>query len=245
MLLNAVHDLEFFRVAKTFFNGVLNERRMKLALFGGTGRTGLWVIKEGLDRGHEISALVRSPEKIDVESPRLHLLTGSPLQIDDVRATITGTEAVACCLNINRKNDTPWAKVTTPENLISECIKNCIDVMHEEGIARIITISAFGVGDTKAALGVFGRMFLYGTNIKYAYLDHERQERLLSASDLDWTILRPTFLGRKNDTGTVIASINGQPKPRGSVARRNVARFILDCAEKGIHVKEYVTLSEK
>ncbi len=218
---------------------------MKMAILGGTGRTGQWVLKEGLERGHELVALVRSPEKVTEASPRLHLVKGSPTSIDDVRKVVKGVNAVLSALNINRTSDLPWAKVTSPKDLMSAGIKNVIDAMHEEHVKRIIVISAYGVGDTKEKIGKLGRLFLYGTNIKYAYLDHERQEELLAASDLDWTALRPTFLNSNETIKEVIASIDGVPKPKGNISRKNLARFMLDCAEKGLHVRQTPTVSER
>jgi len=216
---------------------------MKISILGGSGRTGLWVIKEGLERGHEIFALLRTPRKIDVQSEHLHLIEGVPTSLDNVRETVKGTDAVVIALNINRKSDLPWAKVTSPLDLISSSVKNAIQVMQEEGITRIISISAYGVGDTRAKINAFGRAFLFGTNVKYAYLDHERQEKLIAASGLDWTIIRPVYLKGGNKVKDIIATVNGKPKPKGSVIRRNLARFIVTCAETGDHAKEYVTLS--
>jgi uncharacterized protein YbjT (DUF2867 family) len=178
-------------------------------------------------------------------SPRLHLVKGSPTSIDDVRKAVKGVDAVLSALNINRSSDLPWAKVTSPKDLMSAGIKNAIDAMHEEHVKRIVVISAYGVSETKKNIGALGRLFLYGTNIKYAYLDHERQEQLLAASDLDWTALRPTFLNSKEAVKEVIASINGVPKPKGNISRKNLARFMLDCAEKGLHIKQTPTVSQK
>ncbi|HME51760.1 MAG TPA: SDR family oxidoreductase [Candidatus Lokiarchaeia archaeon] len=217
---------------------------MKIAILGGSGRTGLLVIKEGLERGHELFALVRKPGKIDVQSEHLHLIEGVPTSLDNVRETLKGTEAVVIALNINRKSDLPWAKLTSPEDLISASVKNAIRVMQEEGITRIVSISAYGVGDTRASINSLGRLFLFHTNIKYAYVDHERQEKLISASDLDWIILRPTFLKSGEAVKEIRVSINGQPKPRGSISRRNLARFILNCVETGNYSRQFLTLSE-
>lgn len=218
---------------------------MKIAILGATGRTGKWIITESLSRGHELVALVRSPEKLEKASPRLHIVTGTPVSLDDVKKAIAGVDAVLSALNIKRVSDLPFAKVITPKDLISASIKNAIDAMHELHVKRIVVISAFGVNETRKSIGAIGRLFLYGTNIKYAYLDHERQERLLAASDLDWTALRPTMLTSKEAIKEVIASIDGVPKPKATISRKNLARYMLDCVERGLHVKQAPTVSQK
>ena len=37
---------------------------MKLVILGATGGTGLEVIRRAIERGHDVTALVRSPEKL-------------------------------------------------------------------------------------------------------------------------------------------------------------------------------------
>lgn len=44
---------------------------MKIFLLGATGGTGGAVLEQGLARGHQITALVRSPEKITIRNPSL------------------------------------------------------------------------------------------------------------------------------------------------------------------------------
>ncbi len=218
---------------------------MKIGILGGSGRTGLLVIKEGLKRGHEIYALVRSPDKVQLTSPALHFVQGSPTNLEDVRKTFQGIDAVVCALNVNRASDLPWAKVVSPPDLISSSIKNTITVMHEQKIKRIVTISAYGVRDTKAAVGAFGRLFLYHTKVKYAYFDHEKQEELLEASDLDFTAIRPTRLADEDNTKKIIVSFQGVPKPRFNISRQHLAGFILDILENGKYVRQFPVLSEK
>jgi putative NADH-flavin reductase len=218
---------------------------MKIAILGGSGRTGLLVIKEGLKRGHEIYALVRSPDKVQINSPALHLVQGSPTNLEDVRKTLHSVDAVVSALNVNRASDLPWAKVVSPKDLISSSIKNVIEVMDEEKIKRIVTISAYGVRDTKEAVGSFGRLFLYHTKVKFAYYDHEKQEELLEASDLDFTAIRPTRLADEENTKEIVVSFQGVPKPRFKISRQHLAGFILDILENGKYIKEFPVLSEK
>ncbi|OLS15059.1 MAG: putative NADH-flavin reductase [Promethearchaeota archaeon CR_4] len=217
---------------------------MKIAILGGSGRTGQRVIEEGLKRGYEIFALVRSPDKVQIDNAALHLIQGSPTNLEDVRKTLHSVDAVVSALNVNRASDLPWAKVISPNDLISSSIKNAIEVMQKENIKRIVSISAYGARDTRAAVGAFGRLFFYHTKIKFAYLDHERQEELLEASDLDFTAIRPTRLSEQENSKEIVVSIQGVPKPRFKISRRNLARFIIDIIENGKYVRQFPVLSE-
>jgi len=43
---------------------------MKITIFGATGGTGKELVKQAIERGHEINALVRDPQKLSVSDQR-------------------------------------------------------------------------------------------------------------------------------------------------------------------------------
>jgi len=49
---------------------------MNLVVLGATGRIGRLVVEQALAAGHTVTALVRSPEKLAVRDPNLHVVTG-------------------------------------------------------------------------------------------------------------------------------------------------------------------------
>jgi len=40
-------------------------KQLKLVVFGGTGLTGKEIVKQALERGHLVTAVVRTPEKVE------------------------------------------------------------------------------------------------------------------------------------------------------------------------------------
>lgn len=42
-------------------------KKFKLVVFGATGRTGKEVVKQALDKGHHVTAIVRTPEKLNIQ----------------------------------------------------------------------------------------------------------------------------------------------------------------------------------
>lgn len=42
-------------------------KKLKLVVFGGTGRTGKEVVKQALKKGHHVTAVVRTPEKLNIQ----------------------------------------------------------------------------------------------------------------------------------------------------------------------------------
>jgi putative NADH-flavin reductase len=211
---------------------------MNILILGATGRTGRLFAKAAVSNNHKVTAIIRDKTKATV--PDVTYLEGSPMDEKLLNTTLKGIDAVMVSLNINRTSDSPFAKVVSPLTLISDSIKALIPAMEKNGVKRIITMSASGVGDSWKDMPLIGRWLIRISNIWKAYEDHNRQEQVLRQSDLDWTIVRPVMLN-DNDVDEYMATI-GKPSAR-NISRKGVAKFILDALESGKYKKQVVTLN--
>ena len=210
---------------------------MKLLILGSTGRTGKLLTKLAIARDHQVTAMIR--DKSQAILPKVKHLEGSLTNEQLLHEALQGADAVVVALNINRTSDNPFAKVTSPLTLISDSVGALIPAMEQNKVKRIISISAYGVGDTFKNMPLVARLLLRYSNIWKAYEDHHRQEQLLRQSKLDWTIVRPVMLNNK-DTVDYKTSVG---KPRGSsISRKGVATFVLDALESEKYVGDCVTL---
>ena len=104
-------------------------------------------------------------------------------------------------------------------------------------------MTALGVGDSaKEIPGIFS-FIVRISNIKYAYADHDAQEKVLENSNLDWTVVRPVMLTDKNDNLSILYNLKGIGKIKTAISRNAVAHFMLDCIEKGQFIKQKPGLS--
>lgn len=71
---------------------------MKIIVFGATGGVGKWVLEQGLKAGHEITAFVRTPQKVTITHENLAVVQGDAFDKEAVSAAIAGHEAVISCL---------------------------------------------------------------------------------------------------------------------------------------------------
>ncbi len=218
---------------------------MKLLILGGTGRTGKWLITEALTRRHEVHALVRDKEKLPLRSEKLKVFEGTPAEKEHLEPAIRGCEAVLNALNISRKSVFPWSRLVTPRDFLSTCTANVIDLCKKQGIGRVIVISASGVGDSATEIPGWLRWIIRNTKLGIIYKDHVRQEELLKGSGLDWTVVRPVGLTNKGVDKAIRVSLQGEPKPKFTLSRRNLARFMLDIVEKDRYIRQTPTLSEE
>lgn len=203
----------------------------KIAVFGATGRTGKHIVEEVAKRGFIPVCLVREKSKEKITEPKAFSIIGSPLEYEDVLETIDGCDAVLLALNIARKSDWPWAKVITPPNLLDVTMKNIVRAMSETEIRRVITVSAWGVGDSYREVNWIFRFLINNTKVGMAYAGHEDQERVLRQSGLDWTAVRPVGLSNETWNSRVRVSFKGEKKLRMTISRKDVAKFMLDILE--------------
>lgn len=203
----------------------------KIAVFGATGRTGRHIVKEILNRGYTPVCLVRKESKEKITDRKAFSIIGSPLEYEDVFETIDGCDAVLVALNIARKSDWPWARIVSPPDLLDVAMKNIVKAMNETGIRRVITISAWGVGDSYQEVNWMFRFLINKTNVGVAYAGHEDQEKVLRQSGLDWTAVRPVGLINEEWNSPIRVSFKGERKLRMTISRKDVAKFMFDILE--------------
>ncbi len=189
---------------------------MKIAIFGATGGTGRLVLERCLEQNYQVNALVRTPGQITIDDPNLTIIHGDVLNRHKVEETLIGTEAVICSLGSTANN---------PEYVVSDGTSHIITGMQELGIRRLIVVTSLGVGNSKNQVPFFFKT-LMKTVLRSAIEDKERQERVVMASGLDWTIVRPGGLTDGPATGKYVYGLNPKIKA-GQVSRADVADFLL------------------
>jgi len=217
---------------------------MKVIVFGATGGTGQATVQELLEGGHEVTAFSRHADRLEIHSERLHLLAGDALDSEDVERAMSGQDAVVVALGVN---DNPLKvrllhNSRTPTNICSEGTRNIIQAMHRVGVRRLVVVSAYGVGETRAMLPWTFKVF-YQLLLKEQIADKERQEQLVRNSGLDWVIVQPVGLtyGRPHGDG-VLASTRGEVH-HNTIPRRDVGRFLASAVEGGQFLFRTVALS--
>lgn len=213
---------------------------MKILLLGGTGRTGKHVLKAALEKGYEVHCPVRKSDGID---ERAQIFEGTPSDSSILEKAIEGCDCVVGVLNISRNSDFPWSGLRTPEKFLSDVMSKLIPLAKKNDVKRMVLCSAWGVSETKKDIPGWFDWFIENSNIGVAYRDHARQEKLLEASELDWTIVRPVGLTNFGRSESVKESYNNSPKPGLLVSRKTVAHYMVDCIRNENLIHKKVVLS--
>jgi putative NADH-flavin reductase len=209
---------------------------MRLLILGATGRVGRLVVQEALARGHQVTALVRSPGKLGTSAARTNVIAGDALDPDAVRSALAGQDAVIYTLGAGT------ARRTT---LFSDSTRILLDEMQRERVRRLVCVTGVGAGETKGHGGILYDWIVYPLFTKGTYADKDRQEALIRDSSVDWTIVRPASFGARIPRGRLRAEVRvGDTVLRG-IAPREVATFLLDELEHSRDVRHAVLVGHE
>ncbi len=191
---------------------------MKVIIFGATGTIGRLAVKEMLRDGHDVTAFARAPEKLSFDHPHLSLVAGDVFSAVDVEGAVAGHDAVVITLG---------SGLSRTSIVRSSGTENVILAMQKLDVDRLICQSTLGAHESQGNLNFFWKRIMFGLLLRPVFKDHELQERLVRASGLNWTIVRPSSFADGPATGTFKQGFG--PRERRltlKIARCDVARFL-------------------
>ncbi|MFJ1811858.1 MULTISPECIES: NAD(P)-dependent oxidoreductase [unclassified Streptomyces] len=206
---------------------------MKFTVFGATGGIGREVVRQALDGGHEVTAVVRDPARLTVTGDRLQVVRADLTDPEALRPAVTGRDAVLSGLGARSRKDAGVAARLT---------RAVLSALEAEGVRRLLVVSAGPVGPEPKDDGVLDRTMrgLVSAALKDVYADLRAMEAELTRSATDWTVVRPPRLQDKPVTGSYRAVVGGFP-PRGRfIGRADVAHSMLAMVADAGTVKQGV-----
>jgi len=208
---------------------------MKLAIFGGTGRTGQHLVQQALEQKHQVVLLARTPAKITLQHPNLTVIKGDVKDPASVEQAITGADAVLSVLG-------PTSNQPTLE--VSQGMAHILAAMQKQGVRRLIVTAGAGVGDPHDTPKLFNHVmnFLLKLMAANVLADMSKAVDLVRASDRDWTVVRLPMLTDDPKTGRIQVGYVGQGMgPR--IARADIAEFMLAQLTDKTYVRQSPAIS--
>jgi len=203
---------------------------MNILIVGATRGIGRQLLEQALTVGHTVTVLVRNPQKLSTQHERLRIIKGDILDVDLVATAIAGQDAACCTIGVK----VPWFRVT----VFSEGTRNLLQAMKKTGVKRLICVTGIGAGDSKGHGGFLYDYLFLSTLLRTIYADKNRQESLIMASDVDWTIVRPGFLtnGPLTEKYRILTNMAGVTA--GRISRADVAHFMLKELEANQYLRQ-------
>ncbi|MFC7784879.1 NAD(P)-dependent oxidoreductase [Rossellomorea sp. GCM10028870] len=198
---------------------------MKIALFGSTGRVGSVVFQQ-VKSVHEVNRLIRSETDREACS---NDIVGDVLNEEDVMRTIEGCDTVISCLNTD-KND-----------VLTRSMPNLLKAMRYHGVKRIITCGTAGILQSRKDSAVFRFQSSESKRRSTtAAEDHLRAYFILKASEMDWTIVCPTYLPDGERLGIYRTEKEVLPPEGKSISMYDTGDFIYQQLEDDRYIRTRV-----
>lgn len=212
---------------------------MKIVIFGATGFVGKSTFKEALERGYQVTVLVRDKNKIAIQHKNLTVVQGDVLDLQSVNDILKGQDAVIQVLGYNGKGN------GNPTTFTTDATRIIVDGMQKNNVQRLIAISVVGAGNSISFLPKIFTKFILPHFMKWFQLiidDKNTMEPLIMNSNLDWTIVRSITIKNKPSKEKINVTFDGKGM-KMSITVGDVAKFLIDQLSDSTHLKQAPTIS--
>jgi putative NADH-flavin reductase len=190
----------------------------KIAVLGGTGKAGQYLIRELIRQGYSIRALVRDPQKIGYADPLLEVIQGNALNYESILDLLSGCDAVISTLGPAKEQP----------DTCSIAVGHTIKAMQILSVRRYIEVAGLGIDTPEDKKGVLTRTLVTIMRWFAATVIDDRQKdyELLKNSPIKWTIVRCPMIKLTGSSGNIKTSLTDSPGHR--ISATDLARFLVD-----------------
>jgi len=208
----------------------------KIAIIGASGYVGTVLLNEAVKRGHQVSALVRHPEKIAANA-NVTAVKADVLDTDGLATLLKGHDLVISAYN-------PGWQEADIRNIHIKGSKSITEAVKKAGIKRLIAVGGAG------SLEINGAQLVDSPEFPAEYKEGALGARqalndLKTENELDWSFVSPAILLVPGEaTGTFRLGKDSpvfDDKGESKITVGDLAVAILDEAEQGKHIRQRFT----
>lgn len=203
-------------------------QNINIAVLGGGGRTGTYLINQLIELGFGVKVLLRNPENFKVNSPSVQIIKGDATDFAVVKKLIDGCNCVISTIG-QRPNEPLVAEQAT---------WNVINAMSYFGIKRYILVAGINIDtpfDSK------GQETMNATNwmkANFPAIQEDRQKAyaLLVKSAINWTLVRVPFINFTPGTGNTNVNLNDCLG--NQINAGDIATFLINQISEDIYINK-------
>jgi putative NADH-flavin reductase len=216
---------------------------MKIALIGATGFVGSAILKEALNRGQQVTAVLRHPEKLSIKDKNLKVIAGDVMDTEKLSELMKGNDAVVSAYNPGWSNP----------DIYNEFLKGSLSIqaaVKRSGIKRLITLGGAGSSYIAPNLQLidtpeFPAEWKAGALAARDYLNILRKE-----DQLDWAFVTPAIEMHPGTSGvrkgvyrTGLENPVFDENKKSIISVEDVAVAVVDELEKPKHIRQRFTVA--
>lgn len=170
-----------------------------IAVIGGTGKSGKYLVQALLKKGFSIKLLFRNPANFSIENPLITFVKGDIRNYESAYALLKGCTAVLSTLGQPKNEPTIFSIAT----------QNILRAMEEWSVQRYIVTTGISVNtpfDNKNPKAKFATNWMH-ENFPETTADKQLEYEILSKSKVDWTLIRLPLIQQTTENGTIAVDL--------------------------------------
>ncbi|NJB71403.1 putative NADH-flavin reductase [Saonia flava] len=171
----------------------------KIAVLGGAGKSGQYLVKMLIKKGISIKLLLRSPEKLQIQNPLIEIIKGNARDFDSIHTLLDGCDALISTLGQSKDEVGTYRDVS----------ENIIKAMHQLNLNRYIMVTGLNVDTPFDAKGpqTLAATNWMKANFREAVLQRQEEYEILSKCNLNWTVVRVPMIIQTDETGAIESNL--------------------------------------
>ncbi|MEA5459389.1 NAD(P)H-binding protein [Arcicella sp. LKC2W] len=191
-----------------------------IAVIGGTGKAGKYLVNQLVQRGFRLKLLIRNPETFQLKNPLIQVVEGNANNATDIHLLMQGCNTIISTLGLGQPS--------SETNIFSESTKNILLAMTNHQIQRYIVITGLNVNtpfDKKSPKTQFATDWMYA-NYPKTTADKQTEYDILSSSNVDWTLVRLPLIEQTDEKGNIKVSLEDCLEDK--ISATNLAEFLIE-----------------
>jgi putative NADH-flavin reductase len=199
-----------------------------IAVIGGTGKSGKYLVQHLLEKGYHIKLLLRTPENFTIKNPLIEIVKGDARDYDAVNTLIKDCTVVMSALS----------QPIGEESIFSDAARNITQSMVSNGIKRYIVIAGLNVDspfDKKNEKVKEATDWMY-KNYPKTTIDRQVEYEILTKTDLNWTMVRLPLIiqtAERFETEANLEDCKGE-----NISAADLAEFLVSQIDDVTYIKQ-------
>jgi putative NADH-flavin reductase len=189
----------------------------KIAVIGGGGRTGQYLVNQLIGKDYALKLLLRHPEDFAIQSPLIEIVQGDVLNPEAVRVLLAGCDAVLS--TAGQRQGEPLVASQASVNIL-----NAIGVRP----VRYIVLAGLNVdtpADRKGEDTMKATEWMR-TTFPAIHNDRQKSYAVLAESNAEWVMVRVPYIEFNGNRAEVKA--NAADSPGSKIDAADIAGFMID-----------------
>jgi putative NADH-flavin reductase len=209
-------------------------KNIKIAIIGGGGRTGKFLVSQLIEQGYHLKLLLRNPQHLEFQNNLIEIVQGDALDPIAVDRLVKGCTAVIS--TVGQRPGEPLVARKASSNVLA--------AMERYKVSRYILLAGLNIDTPFDKKGPETIKATEWMKSNYPSIQEDRQQtyELIASSKVDWILVRVPFIVFKDAESELIVSLADS---KGStISAGLIARFLINQLTDDKYLKKSPFIAE-